>query len=113
MTRVTSLRWLILGGGAIVTECHLPAIKVLGGLEDCLVVEPSARNIAHIREHFPSVQVLSSSYETVLLDTDQLRKFNAALVALPNSMHADATIRCLEAGLSVLCEKPLALTARD
>ena len=113
MTHFTPLRWLILGGGAIVTEYHLPAIKALGGLGDCLVVEPSARNIAHIREYFPSVQVMASSYESVVSDRDRLRKFDAALIALPNSMHGEATIRCIEAGLSVLCEKPLALTAAD
>jgi len=33
-------RLLILGGGAVVRECHLPALKALGWLSSCTVVEP-------------------------------------------------------------------------
>jgi predicted dehydrogenase len=52
------------------------------------------------------------SYENM----DQIKKnpaIDAVYVALPNSMHAEYTIRSARAGKHVLCEKPMATTVAD
>jgi len=51
-------------------------------------------------------------FETVeqMLDAEVA---DAAYVAAPNKFHAPLTIACLDAGLHVLCEKPIAKSAAD
>src|SRR6201996_4357243 len=52
------------------------------------------------------------TYETM----DQMKNnpaIDAVYVALPNSMHAEYTIRSAKAGKHVLCEKPMATTVAD
>ncbi len=52
------------------------------------------------------------SYET-MDDFKNNPNIDAVYVALPNSMHAEYTIRSAKAGKHVLCEKPMATTIAD
>jgi len=40
-------------------------------------------------------------------------EIDAVYIALPNDMHKEYTVRAARAGLHVLCEKPMAVTARE
>ena len=52
------------------------------------------------------------SYENFDAIADN-KEIDAVYIALPNSMHAEYTIRAAKAGKHVLCEKPMATTVAD
>src|SRR5262245_39393342 len=95
------IRWGILSTARI-------AEKVIGGARvasDAEIVAVGSRDLARAQafaaEH--GIPDVYGSYEELLAsDVD------AVYVSLPNSMHVEWSIRALEAGKHVLCEKPMA-----
>jgi nucleoside-diphosphate-sugar epimerase/predicted dehydrogenase len=100
---------LILGGGSVVSEYHVPSLCALGLAEKALVVDLAENNLDSIQRRFPRIAVRRADYRDVLDDPATAARFGSAIVALPNWLHEDACRRALHRGLHVLCEKPLAL----
>jgi predicted dehydrogenase len=103
----SQLRWGLLstaGIGRLVIEATRAADRVRF---TAVASRDAAKAVA-----FAAATGLPHSYGTYeeLLASDEI---DAVYVALPNAMHTEWTIKALEAGKHVLCEKPFAATAVD
>ena len=102
-------RYLILGGGAVVSELHLPAFAGLGWMDRVRVVDRSPQAAELITRGYPQAEFVRADFRAAIAQARE-DGFAAALVALPNALHEEAVDRALDSRLDVLCEKPLALT---
>jgi predicted dehydrogenase len=98
-------RIALLGCGAVSELYHAPALQHLeaeGAAVLAAVFDPDAGRAARLCKQFPNA--VSYPDESFLQKTP----LDLAIVASPVSFHETHSIRALEAGIAVLCEKPLA-----
>ena len=100
------VRWGVLSTANIGRKVVVPSIVAsTNGVLAAVASREAARADAYAAE-FGGVRA-HASYEALLADPD----VDALYVPLPNALHEAWTVRALEAGKHVLCEKPLAPTA--
>ena len=101
-----SLKLGIIGAGAITQVAHLPVLRKLKGVEVVAICDtdlPKARALAdrfQVRDAFSDIEELLE-YE----------KLDAVAICTPNHLHEPHVLAALTAGVHVLVERPIALTA--
>jgi len=101
-----AIRWGVLGNATIARKCVLPAIrKSSNGHTRMLASRRPAQTVEQI-DATESGKVVND-YQAVIDDPD----VDAVYIPLPNHLHHPWTIKALNAGKHVLCEKPLACNA--
>jgi len=101
------VRWGIIGTANIARSVFLPGLRQAGGDASAVAGRDRAR-----AEEFAQANVIGRAvegYQNLIDDPD----IDALYIPLPNSLHAEWTIRALEAGKPVLSEKPLCGTLAD
>ena len=111
MTNQTKLRWGILGAARI-NERLMPAIVGAANAELIAIASRRAGAAAETLAKYAPYQQGVKIYDTpeALLEDDEIQ---AVYVPMANQEHAAWTLRAIEAGKHVLCEKPMALTVAD
>jgi predicted dehydrogenase len=106
--RIAPVRWGILGAANIALKKVIPGMR---GSALAQVVAIASRDIAKARAAANSLGIPRAygSYQELIDDPDIEAIYNP----LPNHLHVPWSIRAAERGKHVLCEKPIALTARE
>src|SRR5688500_10020026 len=103
------IRYAVVGMGHIAQVAVLPAFAH---------AKRNSRLVALVSDDRAKRRTLASRYgvESTFSYEDYdacLEQVDAVYIALPNSLHAEYAVRAARAGVHVLCEKPLAVTAAE
>ncbi len=102
------IRWGILSTAKIGVTKVIPAMQLaLHGTVDAIGSRDGAKARAIAQQL--GIPRVHESYEALLADP----AIDAVYIPLPNHLHVPWSVRALEAGKHVLCEKPIALDARE
>jgi len=101
------IRLAILGCGEITRIGHLPAAAMHPGVRVLWLVDSNVHRAKSLAEQHHLDCQIGSDYKPILPQVDAL------INALPNSLHTPVNLETLNAGVHLLCEKPLATTAAD
>jgi predicted dehydrogenase len=104
----SKVRWGVLGVAKIAVEKVIPAMQ-RGQLTE--VVGIASRSLGKAQQAASKLHLAKAygSYEELIADPE----IDAIYNPLPNHLHVPLSIKALEAGKHVLCEKPIALTAAE
>jgi len=86
---------------------RMEAIAHSGVASVAAITDPDRDAAAHAHRAAPDAAVVTSLDE--LLETE----LDGLVIATPSALHAEQTVRALERGLAVFCQKPLARTAPE
>jgi predicted dehydrogenase len=102
------IRWGILSTANIGAKRVIPAIQQSS---NGVVAAVASRDLARAQAFADELDIPQAygSYEELIAADD----IDAIYNPLPNSLHAEWSIRCAEAGKPTLCEKPLASDANE
>jgi predicted dehydrogenase len=107
VTAQAQVRWGIIGTANIARAVFLPGLRQAGGDASAVAGRDAARAAQFARDN--GIERSIEGYQNLIDDPD----IDALYIPLPNALHAEWTIRALEAGKPVLCEKPLCGTLAD
>jgi predicted dehydrogenase len=100
----------VIGNGGIANGAHLPGYALIPDLCEIVAlcdIKPEA--LKSTSEKYPQAKHLFEDYHK-MLEMDDL---DAVSVCTPNRVHFQPTVDALNAGKHVLCEKPIAMNAKE
>lgn len=104
------VHYAVVGLGWIAQTAMLPAFaNASDNSELVALVSDDAEKRTKLGQHYGVSAYGYAEYEQCL----KREAVDAVYIALPDPLHAEYTIRAANAGVNVLCEKPMAVTSAD
>lgn len=97
----------IIGVGGIAQNRHIPAFLTLSDQVTIAGICDVNEQVAHSVAKKFSISKVFYHYR------DMFKEVDAVVICTPNKFHAEITIAALEAGIHVLCEKPMAISFEE
>lgn len=105
---MAKLRWGILSNAKIAREWVIPALQKSEYNEVVAITSRDSTRAAECARQF-DIPIVADDYQSLLA----LKEVDAVYNPLPNHLHVPMSIKAVEAGKHVLCEKPLGLDAEE
>jgi predicted dehydrogenase len=96
--------------GVGIGQAHIRGYKATHSAEIVALCDLDTERAQKVAQDTGIEDVQIFSDHRAMLDSAEI---DAVSVCLPNSFHAPVSIDCLKAGKHVLCEKPLAMNAKE
>ncbi|GAB3274286.1 Gfo/Idh/MocA family protein [Kineosporia babensis] len=104
-----TIRTAVIGFGTAGRVFHAPLVAAEPRFALSAVVTSSPERAAVVAAEYPGTVVLSSTDELF----DRAEEFDLVVIGSPNETHAPLALRAIEAGLHVVIDKPIAVTAAE
>lgn len=108
MNKMQKIQWGILSTANIGVQKVIPAMQKSMNGEVLAIASRNTKQAEIVAKHL-GIPRAYGSYEAMLADPDVDAIYNP----LPNHLHVPWTLKALEAGKHVLCEKPIGLNTRE
>ena len=105
---MSMVKWGVLGTAGIAKGCTIPGMLEATNCELTAIAGRSESKVAEFKEAF-GFKKAYTDYEALLADEE----IQAVYIPLPNELHYEWVMKAIEAGKNILCEKPLAPTAKQ
>ena len=102
-----SLKVGIIGAGGI-SRIHIEGYQMCPGVEVLAICDIDGQRAKDQAEKFGIAHWFDSATDVL-----RMKEIEAVTVCTPNYDHKNSTIKALQAGKHVLCEKPIAMNARE
>src|SRR5215470_10630557 len=107
-TNGEAVRWGVLSTAKIGLNAMIPGIQKSRNGHLAAIASRDVARAEAVAAREPAAKVYGS-YEALLADPE----IEAVYIPLPNALHVEWTIKAVEAGKHVLCEKPVGLNAEE